>query len=65
MLPIFQNEHFIRVCTEKMMDHQYRKNGAGNLYQNYNLMRAYTECSPDQSKKLYLIDLSIKQSMKL
>ena len=28
-------------------------------------MRAYVECSPNQSKKLYLIDLSIEQSTKL
>ena len=50
---------------EKMMDHQYRENGARNMYSNYNQMRAYVECSPNQSKKLYLIDLSIEQSTKL
>ena len=34
--------------------------------QNYNQMRAYVECSPNQFKKLYLIiDLSIEQSTKL
>ena len=33
--------------------------------QNYNQMRAYVECSPNQLKKLYLIDLSIEQSTKL
>ena len=32
------------------MDHQYRKNGARNIYSNYNQMRAYVECSPNQSK---------------
>ena len=47
------------------MDHQYRENGARNIYSNYNQMRAYAECSPNQSKKLYLIDFSIEQSMEL
>ena len=47
------------------MDHQYRENDARNIYSNYNQMRAYGECSPNQSKKLYLIDLSIEQSTKL
>ena len=62
----FKNEHFLEVCTEKMMDHQYRENGAKNIYSNYNQMRAYVECSPNQFKKeLYLIDLSIEQSTKL
>ena len=44
------------------MDHQYRENGARNIYSNYNQMRAYIECSSNQSKNLYLIDLSIEQS---
>ena len=44
------------------MDHQYRENGARNIYLNYNQMRAYVECSLNQSKNLYLIDLSIEQS---
>ena len=65
MLPTFENRHFVRVCTEKTMDHQYRENGARNIYSNYNQMRAYVECSPNQSKKLYLIDISIEQSTKL
>ena len=47
------------------MDHQYRENCARNKYSNCNQMRAYVECSPNQSKKLYLIDLSIEQSTKL
>ena len=46
------------------MDHQYRENGARNIYSSYNQMRAYVECSPNQSKNLYLIDLSIEQSTK-
>ena len=36
------------------MDHQYRKNGARNIYSNYNQMSAYVECSPDQSKNYTL-----------
>ena len=39
---------------EKMMDHQYRENGASNIYSNYNQMRAYVECSPNQSKNCTL-----------
>ena len=38
------------------MDHQYRENGERNIYSNYNQLRAYVECSSNQSKKLYLID---------
>ena len=34
------------------MDHQYRENGARNIYSNYNQMRAYVEYSPNQSKKI-------------
>ena len=41
------------------MDHQYRENGARNMYSNYDQMRAYVERSPNQAKKLFLIDLSI------
>ena len=36
-----------------------------NIYSDYNQMRAYVECSPNQPKKLNLIDLSIEQSRKL
>ena len=36
-----KNRHFVRVCTEKMKDHQYRENGA--------------RCSPNQSKKNYTL----------
>ena len=32
------------------MDHQYRENGERDIYSNYNQMRAYIECSPNQSK---------------
>ena len=60
-----KNRHFVGVCTEKMMDRQYRENGARHIYSNCNQMRAYVECSPNQSKKLYLFDLSIEQSTKL
>ena len=47
------------------MDHQCKENGARNVYSNYNQMRAYVECTSNQSKKLYFIDLSIDQSTKL
>ena len=47
------------------MDRQYRENGARTKYPGYNHMRAYVECSPNQSKKLYLYDFSIEQSTKL
>ena len=50
----FKNGHFVRACTEKMMDYQYKENGERNIYSNYNQMRAYVECSPNQFKKLYL-----------
>ena len=33
------------------MDHQYGENGAINIYSNYNQMRAYVDCSPNQSIK--------------
>ena len=56
----FRKWHFVMVCTEKMMDHQYEKNGARNTYSNYNKMRAFVDSSPNQSKKLYFIDLSTK-----
>ena len=47
------------------MDHQYEDGEARNIYPNYNHMRANVESSPNQSKKLYLIDLSIEQSTNL
>ena len=43
-----KNRHFVGVCLEKMMDHQYKKNGARNIYANYDQMRTYVECSPEQ-----------------
>ena len=48
MLLTFKNRHFVGVCTEKLMDRQYKENGAKNIYSNYNQMRAYVEWSPDQ-----------------
>ena len=54
----FKNGHFVRACMEKMMHNQYKENGVRNIYSNYNQMGAYVECSPNQFKKLYLIDLS-------
>ena len=47
-----------------MMGHQYKENGTRNMYSDYNQMKAYAECSPNKSKKLYLIDFSIEQSTK-
>ena len=44
----FKNGHFVRVCTKRMMDHQYGENGTRNIYPDYNQMRAYVECSPNQ-----------------
>ena len=41
------------------------KLGQETYTQNYNQIRAYAECFPNQLKKLYLIDLSIEQSTKL
>ena len=35
------------------MDHQYRENGARNMYSNYNLMRAYVECSPNYNLSIF------------
>ena len=32
-----------------------RKNGMRNIYSNYNQMRAYVECSPNQSKNYTLL----------
>ena len=60
MLPTrrLKNRHFVGVCTEKIMDHQYRENGARNIYSNYNQMRAYVEHFPNQSKIGYLINIS-------
>ena len=36
------------------MDHQYRENGARNIYSNYNQMRACVECSSNQLKNYTL-----------
>ena len=36
------------------MDHQYEESDARNIYSTYNQMRAYVECSPNQSKNYTL-----------
>ena len=36
------------------MDRHYRENGTRNIYSNYNQMKAYVDCSPNQSKKYTL-----------
>ena len=68
MLPTFEKSTF---CKDLYGENDgpsmqgKRENGSRNIYSDYNQMRAYIECSPNQSKKLYLIDLSIEQSTKL
>ena len=54
--------YFIRVCMERMMDHQYRENGARNIHSNYNQMRAYVKCSPNQFKKNYALLTSLSSN---
>ena len=44
----------MRICKEKMICHQYRENGAKNIYSNYNQMRAFVVYSPNQSKNYTL-----------
>ena len=51
----FKNGHFVRVCMEKIMDHQYKENGERNMLSNYDQMRAYVECSPSQSENCTLL----------
>ena len=36
------------------MDQQYGENSAGNIYSNYNQMRAYVKYSPNQPKSYTL-----------
>ena len=36
------------------MDRQYRENSDEKIYSNHNRMRAYVECSPNQSKNYTL-----------
>ena len=40
------------------MDHQYRENGARNIYSDYNQMRAYVEYFPNQPKNYTLSTFS-------
>ena len=49
------------------MDHQYGENGARNIYSNYNQMRAYVECSPNQSKIIPLrpFHRAIEETLKI
>ena len=44
----------MRACIEKMMNHRYKENGARNIYSDYNQMRAYVDCSPNQYKNYTL-----------
>ena len=34
------------------MDHQHRENDARNMWSNYNQMKAYVGCFPDEFKKI-------------
>ena len=36
------------------MNHQYGENDGRNIYSNYNQMRVYVECSPNQLKNYTL-----------
>ena len=51
---LFKNGHFVMVSTKKMMDHQETENFVRNTYSDYNQVRAYVECSPNQSKNYTL-----------
>ena len=44
----FKNRHYVTVSKEKMMDRQRKENGPRNTYSNYNQMKAYVNCSPNQ-----------------
>ena len=48
MLPTFEKSTFCKDLYGENDGH--RENGARNIYSNYNQMRAYVECSPNQSK---------------
>ena len=50
MLPTSENSTFCRGLYGETDGCQYRENGARHIYSNYNQMRAYVECSPNQSK---------------
>ena len=54
----FKNGHFVKVCKEKMMDHQYKKNGAKNICSNYvDALQIYKKiihfhCAVDETSKI-------------
>ena len=64
MLPTFQTWTFLRVCTEKMIDHQYRENDGRSINPNCSQIKAYCAVQVNE-KKLYLIDNFIEQLAKL
>ena len=37
----FKNRQFVKVCTEKIIDYQFRENGARNIYSDCNQMKVY------------------------
>ena len=49
------------------MDHQYGENGGKNIYSNYNQMRAYVECFPNQPKNVpyRLFHRAIDETLKI
>ena len=53
----FKNRHFVRVCTEKMMEHQCKvsRKDVRNTCSKYSQVKAYVDCSPDQSRKTYTL----------
>ena len=54
----FRNRQFVRVCTKKMIDHQYRENRSKNINPNYDQMKAYCEYYPNQPKNYILSTFS-------
>ena len=70
MLPIFQKWTFCKGLYglndgPSIWGKQHEKHVFKPVDSNYNQMTAYAECSPNQTKKLYLSNLSIKPSTKL
>ena len=49
---------FVRVFKEKMIDHQYREKGTGNIYSNYNQIRAIDETLKIPAGKVLAVSVS-------
>ena len=41
----------VRVCTDKMIDHQCREKATRNMYSNYYQMKAYCQSNSNEAKK--------------